>query len=376
MTNVLQLQRHADDNENKYGAIVGNPPYQIEVAKETRGDQKTVMNVFHRHQKNALLLAPQTCLIYPGERWINRSGKGLREFGQELVNAPHLERVVFWPHSKDVFEDVKLGDGISVVHCKKSSHNDAAWILDYRNEDKHLFDTVLIDAPGLKPVVLDPRVQAIIAKTLGKADRRGLLRLSKRTTTQKTFAIESNFVQLNPEKVSRETPPADQLHLYCRIFTNDIAGKAGRAQWFWLKREAVRTNTQYIDKWKVIVSSMNPVGARGTGHSPLAQILKPGEIFGRSRIGLGVFDTEEEASNFFKFASTDFMRFHYACLGDSQTLLGMNAPDPGGFTSATMDFSGTVADLNERLYLSYELVDSEREFIHNWVRGLSPFHKN
>lgn len=362
-----------------FQAVVSNPPYQVEVAKDTMAEQKTVMNVFHRHQEVADAIAVRTCFIYPGERWINRSGKGMREFGEAQVNSPALARVVFWPDSTEVFTAIRLGDGAAVALKDFTRPADAAtWTLDYRKGKDDLYVEVPIAHPGAAPIAMDPRVQAIVSKTLRQADAWGQARLAGRTTAQKTFAIESNFVALNPELVrpEAEPPPREALPEYCRIFTNDAAGKGGRAQWFWLRRDAVPTNRHYIDQWKIIVSSMNPVGARGTGHSPLATLLGPGEIFGRSRIGVAIFATELEARNFFRAFQTDFYRFHYACLGDSQTLLGMNAPDLGDYASSDLvDLTLPPEDLNDELCRAYGLTGEEQAFMAAWVSRLAPLVK-
>ena len=100
----------------KFNAVVGNPPYQMTVAKkDTENGQKAVVNIFHHFQISSDCLANYTSLIYPGGRWIHRSGKGLEQFGLSQINDPHLKRVEFYPDANDVFEKVGLPDGITVV---------------------------------------------------------------------------------------------------------------------------------------------------------------------------------------------------------------------------------------------------------------------
>ena len=80
------------DENMKLDAIVGNPPYQLTVAKkDTDNGQKAVINIFHYFQILADKLKPQyATLIYPGGRWIHRSGKGLADFGLAQINDVHF----------------------------------------------------------------------------------------------------------------------------------------------------------------------------------------------------------------------------------------------------------------------------------------------
>lgn len=363
----------SDKNTSKFSFIVGNPPYQEVIGSIDKSEQPTVTNVFQKYQLAVNEISKANSLIYPGARWLHRSGKGLRDFGQAQVNSKTLKAVHYWPKSLDLFTSVKISDGITIVfHGRLKTNTD--WDFFYHNNNTMRAKEVI--PPGFTLFPLDPQVAAIVKKTLVRSDQLGEGRLKARVTAQKTFGIESNFVELNSSKVFPLSKPPLDIENYCKIFTNNIAGKGGRASWYWLLKSEVRLRSDLIDKWKVIVSSMNPVGARGTGHSPLAEILKPGEIFGRSRMAVATFETMNEAENFFKFLRTDFARFHYACLGDSQTLLGENVPDLGNWlTHKTISFTGTVEELNIALCSYYGLNDEEKDFMKAWVGSLSPLIK-
>ena len=81
-------------NNMKFDVIIGNPPYQQTVAKkETTNGQERVASVFQYFQALSDQLADKyISLIYPGKRWLHRSGKGMQKFGKEQINDPHLEK--------------------------------------------------------------------------------------------------------------------------------------------------------------------------------------------------------------------------------------------------------------------------------------------
>ena len=79
----------AIDNDNmKFNAIVGNPPYQEVVdQKESTNGQKVSISIFQYFQTISEKIGKYTALIYPGSRWIHRSGKGLEKYTMGVYNA-------------------------------------------------------------------------------------------------------------------------------------------------------------------------------------------------------------------------------------------------------------------------------------------------
>ena len=77
-------------------------------------------------------------LIYPGKRWIHQSGKGLRKFGYDLINDPHLARLILFEDSNQVFSDVSIPDGISIVF-KDYQKDTTSFDYDYISKDGSVF---------------------------------------------------------------------------------------------------------------------------------------------------------------------------------------------------------------------------------------------
>lgn len=72
----------------KFDYVIGNPPYQEEAESEsTSNGQKPRKNIFQHFQIQADKIAKDSSvLIYPGGRWMHQSGKGLKQFGKDLIN--------------------------------------------------------------------------------------------------------------------------------------------------------------------------------------------------------------------------------------------------------------------------------------------------
>lgn len=240
----------------KFDVVIGNPPYQIETAKkETKNGQKKTKNVFQYFQMQADQIANEyTCLIYPGVRWIHRTNKDVQSFGLKQMNDPHLKKLIFYPDANSCFQGVSIGGGISIV-IKDMHKVSNSFLYEYRSDTVQATE---LGFPGGDLFILNPKDQIIISKVVKLMEEHHLSSYSNSSyINQKFFGIESNFVENNPDRV-RPLDAGNQLEDdEIKVFTNDKGGKAGRAKWFIMKKEDVQKNSEYIDKWKVIVSSAN-----------------------------------------------------------------------------------------------------------------------
>ena len=344
-------------------AIIGNPPYQVVVAqKETANGQKAVVNVFHYFQMLSDQLQPRySSLIYPAVRWIHRSGKGLIEFGLKQINDPHLARLHFYPNSNEVFREVGIADGLSIVFKDREKQKAE---FDYLYTKNGMTISTHADAPGENMLVLDPEAAAI-GENIRRITAQRFAILHDAVLPRSLFSIESNFVENHPDKVrpyrKGEALAADEI----KLLTNDKAGKAGRARWYVAKEEVVTTGKEHLRRWKVVVSSAN---AGGQKRSNQLEVLDDRSAFGRSRVALKTFATEREARNFFTYCQTDFIRYTFLLTDESLSSLAKMVPDLLNYTDGNgiIDYAG---DVNAQLYALFEVDDSMKRLIARTLDG-------
>ncbi len=131
-----------------------------------------------------------------------------------------------------------------------------------------------------------------------------------------------------------------------KLFTNDKAGKSGRARWYIANRNVITTGLEHLNRWKVIVSSAN---AGGQKRSNQIAIADNHSAFGRSRVALRTFKTEKEAQNFFKYATSEIIRFAFLLSDEALTSLAKLVPDLKDYS----DNNGIInydKDVNTQLY--------------------------
>lgn len=343
-----------------FDAVVGNPPYQEETAKQqsaTNGQARS-KSIFQYFQMAADQISSEAVsLIYPGARWIHRSGKGMAQFGLSQINDIHLEKLDFYPNSQDIFKDVAIADGISIVY-KNMKKTTPGFTYVYHKDGKEI--TVEMKSPGEELIPLNPKDGSVVAKVVRFVETHALAYIHDRVLSQKLFGIESSFVEDNPDKVRLFTSDSEvDFDKEIKLFTNDKAGKAGRSTWYVVNRNVITTSREYIDQWKVVVSSAN---AGGQKRSNQIEILDNHSAFGRSRVALGSFKTKEEAVNFFNYCRTPLIRFMFLMTDESLTSLAKKVPDLLDYTADNdlIDFS---ADLSEQLYRLIGLTDEEIKYV-------------
>lgn len=352
----------------KFDAVVGNPPYQEETAKQqslTNGQARS-KSIFQYFQTAADAISiGAVSLIYPGARWIHRSGKGMAQFGLEQINDITLEKLDFYPNSQDIFQDVAIGDGISIVF-KNKQKNSSGFTYVYHKNGKSI--TVQLANPGEELIPLNPNDGSIVKKIENFIKNHSLSVVFNRVLSQKLFGIESSFVEENPTKV-REYHNTDTIDYSneIKLFTNDKAGKAGRSKWYIADKSVIESGVEYLSEWQVVVSSAN---AGGQKRDNQIEIIDNHSAFGRSRVALGSFKTEAEASHFFKYCQTNLIRFMFLMTDEALTSLGKKVPDILDYTdkNSLIDFS---KDLNNQLYRLVDLSDDEIVYIESVIKAKS-----
>ncbi len=349
----------AIDNDNmKFNAIVGNPPYQEVVdQKESTNGQKVSISIFQYFQTISEKIGKYTALIYPGSRWIHRSGKGLEKFGLAQMNDPHLALLEFFPCSKDIFKDVAIADGLSIV-LKNMEKKKCGFTYKYSVDGKVI--TIQANNPGNDMFSLNPQDNEIIKRLDNAIKSFGCLHDS--ILPRNLFSIESDFVEKNPSLVKEYNDgnyynPETEI----KLFTNDKAGKSGRARWYIADKNVITSGSEYLNKWKVIVSSAN---AGGQKRSNQIAIVDNHSAFGRSRVALKTFETEKEARNFFRYATSEIIRFAFLLTDESLTSLAKKVPDLLDYSdsNALINFEN---DIDEQLCNLFHINEKNQLYVRN-----------
>lgn len=348
-----------------FDAVVGNPPYQEETAKQqsaTNGQARS-KSIFQYFQMAADTVSEgAVSLIYPGARWIHRSGKGMTQFGLNQMNDVAMVQLDFYPDSQDIFRDVAIADGISIVYKNKKKVTPGFKYVYHKNGIATVVD---MDNPGEELIPLNPQDGSVVCKVMTFVESHGLAYVHDRILSQKLFGIESSFVEENPTKVRLYTNDGEiDFDTEIKLYANDKAGKAGRSTWYVVNRDVIPCSKEFIDEWQVVVSSAN---AGGQKRDNQIEIIDNHSAFGRSRVALGSFKTQQEAINFFNYSRTALIRFMYLMTDESLTSLAKRVPDVLDYSS-TNELIDFTKDINSQLYRLVGLTEDEIQYVESIIR--------
>ena len=353
----------------KFDFAIGNPPYQEESETEsTVNGQKPRKNIFHYFQIEADKIVNQSSvMIYPGGRWLHQSGKGLQQFGKDLINDKTLSTVEFFPDSKELFgQAADLSDGITIVTKLKNKESDG---FNYVYTKQGVSQAFHADNPGDDLLPLNPNDLQIVRKIIDFMVKHKLPCLHDAILPRSLFSIESDFVEKNPASVEEYVSGKRyDWKRKIKLLTNDKAGKAGRAKWFVADRKLITQNMKYIDEWQVIVSSAN---AGGQKRDNQIEIADNHSAYGRVRVGLRSFGSEIEAKHFYKYVNTYLIKYAFLMTDEALTSLGKAVPDIVDYSSANklIDFSKDLnTQLNELVGLTAEEISYIEERVNNLRR--------
>lgn len=351
-------------------AVVGNPPYQINIGKsgtQTQGNSSWIYPMF---QDFADYIANESCLIYPFGGWFDAPAR-LGGFGNKILSDAHTVSIKAYEGTADkrawyrtdispdpIFgKDANLSAGVAIVHRSSKEqesftyynriYSDSTATINYRDNIE------LCQNPGFYSIS-----EKLHGDTIASVMRKG------------AFGIESNFVESNPDKVALDSTPFDNpVH----IFANDKSGSTGRSKWFYTDLKNITKGSDILDNYKVICPSAYPKqkfsSGRPTGRNvhrrlgELIDIIGPNEACGRSRIVMFSSPDKVECENYVKYTETMF--FAYLTLQEPNrcSCFGFVIPMQDFSSNSDIDWSASIDDIDKQLFEKYNLSNNDIEFL-------------
>lgn len=342
-----------NNNEHmKIDAIVGNPPYQI---KKERTSDPSIYNLF---MELSYKLSKIATLITPG-RFLFDAGNTPHEFNLRMLNDEHLKVIRYEPNSCKIFDNVDIKGGVAItLHNKNIKYGKIIHFTYY------------------------PELQSILAKVVSNKDFKSLKQV---IYLQSKFNLPSLYRDYPHYKyiigsAGRERRLTTSIFQQIDLFTdspinNDdimILGLIGNIRYYKFILKKYIDDQESLYKYKVIIPKSNGTGILGeTLSSPI--IGKPNMGYTQSFIGIGAFNTEQEAIATLKYVKSKFMRTMLGILKvtqDNNTEVWAYVPLQDFTSQSDIDWSQSVADIDKQLYRKYNLTDAEIAFIESMIKPM------
>ena len=327
------------DNNMKFNAIVGNPPYQVMDGGTDRG----AIPVYHYFVNIAKRINTNYISMIMPARWY-AGGRGLEDFRTDMIEDRHLQYLFDFEMSKDIFPSVDIAGGLCYFLWSKL-HDGLCKIANVTNDGNYDFTERTLNE--FEIFVRNNRSISIL----------------KKITSQSAIYLNSMVLSINPFGFrtyfrGRSEPQQKDL----RILTSQ--------GWSYVDRNDVQKGLDYIDKYKIIVGRFVPSNGElnvrpGDGYRVLTspKILYPGEINTETYIDTAVFNTEKEAQNYKMYLCSKFARFLLR-----QGISSVNVTRECFVFVPLQDFNEKWTD--ERLYKKYGLTDEEIKYIESMIKPM------
>ena len=355
--NLTDTLTEGENDMIKFEAVVGNPPYQ----EDDGGAQKSARPIYNYFVYMGKKLTSNYLSIIMPSRWY-AGGKGLDEFRDDMLNDTHICVLHDFLHPEEVFPDTNNRGGICYLGSSKSFDNTktGVTIISHEKNGKTYSSQRSLKTRDLDIFIRDTRAIVILDK-INELDSANTI--MHYVSSRKPFGIDGAFVKNDEYK---STP----LELNEPIMCFGKAKKVG-----FVEKTQVITHENWINKWKVYLPYANNIGTELNDDNQNAFVGSPNTICTETFLVVGAeLDLNEmSANNLCKYLKTRFARFLHSLAkisqhGTAKTYRFVPIQD---FTDKSdIDWSKSVAEIDQRLYKKYNLDDSEIAFIESMIKPM------
>lgn len=346
-----------DGNEDmKFDAIVGNPPYQIMATGNANGSDP----IYHLFIDAACKLGEKVSFIHPA-RFLFNAGKTPKDWNEKMLNDEHYKVVQYWANSADVFPTVDIKGGVAVTYWDKNKAFEKIGTFVAYDELRTILEKVKAKDFAMFSELVYGRDLYRLTDKLYEENPWAENRQSK----GHKYDIGSNVFDTFPELFYEEKPNDD--YDYAKIFGREKNNRILK----WIKKSYVKVPDNF-DSYKIFIPKANGTGAIG---EVLSTPIVGEPIVGSTTtfLSVGKFNTQDEAENCMKYIKTKFARAMLGTLKvtqDNPRETWLNVPLQDFTTNSDIDWSQSIPEIDKQLYKKYGLSADEISFIESKVREM------
>ncbi|MBU0279140.1 MULTISPECIES: Eco57I restriction-modification methylase domain-containing protein [unclassified Gemella] len=335
----------------KFGAIVGNPPYQV----SDGGAQSSAKPIYHHF----VLLGKQlsntyTSFITP-TRWF-AGGKGLDNFREYMLNDNSIVELHDFLTPEDVFPNTNNRGGVCYFISDINKVKPEVKVVTNKNREviSNIDRKLLVE--GIEIFIRDSIGLEIIDKCKGNS-------ISEEVSSLRPFGFRGYFI----------TDPKYKDSLEDMINPIICYGKGKKIGF--VERELVGKNTEWIDSWKVFIPRANNIGTELNDDNLNAFVAKPNEICTESYLSIGAnLNLDNKSScNLVKYLTTKFVRYMHSLAKASQDATSKTfrfVPIQDFSDKSDIDWSKSIEEIDIQLFEKYSLTENERNHIKTSIKEM------
>ena len=345
----------------KFDVVIGNPPYQESDNKSGNGSATPLYDKFI---ELSISIKPKYISLITPSVWF-LGGKGLDNFRRKMLEDIHIKSFHNYVTPNDVFQNVSLRGGVNFF----------VWDANFNNT-KYFIHTETIK--NSKIVDSSDRPYRLLDLDLFISDSRAYTLLQN--------MLERNYISLDFEDkklmlygfVSERNPfgiATTMKDFGDENDDNDVKIYASKGRVGFLPRSTIKRNLELVDSYKVLTAFANNIGTDLPDDNLNTIVSEPKSACTETYLVIGgnLKLTRDTANNLSKYLKTKFVRMliMLAKANQNGTRKTYRFVPLQSFTSdLDIDWSQSIAEINQQLYRKYELSEEEIIFIEENIKEM------
>ena len=356
----MNIQKKEENYMLKFGAVVGNPPYQDKGGSGGSNDAP----IYQHFSMIAQALNPHYISLIIKAAWFSGGRENLLGgFRKNMISNRALKVMKVYTDSSEVFDNVEIKGGICIYLVDNGYSGDCKYTIITNgveqtcNRNLSLSGDLLIRDPNFGDLVN----KIVSSGALNKGNVGDLI------SSDTPFGIPSN------PKTSKKTPfkVYTSKNMEHDVTLYHIENNKRKIEY--VSKQDIKKNVKDMDKNKVFIP-----GGYGAGESFPHQILGEPEIAKEHSVCsqsylYAAFETELEAINFSKYIHTKFLRALVASIKISQSApnrVYKYVPLENFRKDSDVPWEKNIDGIDEFLNKKYKLDKKNVEYIQKMIKPM------
>lgn len=358
----------------KFDVVVGNPPYQE--LSTVNNKQDAIYNYFYDLAES---ISEKYCLVTPA-RFLFNAGLTSKDWNQKMLNDQHLKVLYYIGNSNHLFPNTDIKGGVAILY-RDSKHKFGAIKQFIPDENLRSIASKFNSDPTLNlPSIMyggrsDLKFNEQFLKQYPDSPQKRLEQIQRKRPTVKKLGANEEFELKSSTFDSLDYVFYEEEPLNSGDYWKILGLYNTKRTYRWIEKKYMDPRypkKNNLESYKVFVPKANGSGALGeTLSTPL--VGSPNMSATPTFISLGNFDTEIEAINLMKYIKTKLARTLLGILKitqDNPPLKWAYIPLQDFTQESDIDWTKSIAEIDQQLYEKYGLSESEIDFIESKVKPM------
>ena len=343
----------------KFGAIVGNPPYQ----ESDGGAQASARPIYHKFVEITNQLSTNLATLIIPTRWY-AGGKGLDQFREHMLANTHISQLHDFINPETVFPGTNNRGGVCYFLIDKSMCNQTdrqTRIITHTKEKNDIISIRPLNSISLGIFIRDSIGVEIAEKLIRN---KAFSPLSNEISSRKPFGFDGKIIKSNQ---FHKEPSKRQEPILCY----------GKAQLKgYVERSSIQNHPEWIDCYKVFIPRANNIGTELNDDNQNVFVGLPKEVCSETYIlaGTQMSLTKETATFLAKYMKTKFARFLHRLIKVSQDASKQTyrfVPVPDLSKDSPINWNLSLNEIDEQLFNFYGLNEEEKQHIRDSIKDMN-----